>query len=964
MTALKKVLSLILVMVLVVSTLVLVPSASAATTNKNQNLSIKAQCCYDDAFEVLRQVNALRKAKGLKELKMNKVFLDNAMQRAAELALDFGHTRPDGSDCFTVNAKDDIRAENIGYAYKNPTDVVNGWKSSSAHNANMMRSDFTSIGIGAVIHNGVRYWVQEFGTLNTDIITTAPADAEKAFSISLGANTFDLTFSMPQKLFLTDIEDIEVIGKNRTKNVNFVVNSESLTYTSSDTSVISISGNSATILKKGTSTITAKNSAVTLSSKITVDKFGGSNTNKCGDNITWEYNNGTLTLSGSGDMYDYKTVYDNKGVMTSTNLPFEDGFSYVEKVVIEEGITSVGDSAFTFFEKLKEVKLPSTLESIGDNAFAFCVKLDNVIIPHSVASIGVEAFRKCSELANITLPENLREISNGLFYSCSNLQNISIPKSVETIGQSAFAYCTSLESFTLPEALEVLDGLVFINCESIKEVTIPYNVTKIGKKAFNGCKSLSKVTMHNPTTIIEENEVFSGTASTLTILGYQNSSAQKYCTQNSVKFTKLSGTTLSVASSGYSVEYDTRPLADDINITVANASDYEVRYSKGTKFDYSLSFDSIGKLGKYFREDVVYDQKIKGYMIDSGTYPVAFCVQSKGYEPYFGTVNITITKATPQFYFENKYADMFWYKGSDNTSGLINLLVDRGSIEDIDLKYAIDNTDIAVIDWHGKVIAKNYGECTVSVTFEGNKNYYAHSDSFKLKIYPVGEIKIGEYTYEFSEDKTAKIVRYAENYDKVVVPVKILDYNILSIGEQAYYSRGFTSLEIPYGIRNIGKQAFISSYLLSELELSNSVEVIDDYAFAGCRQLKSVTIPDSVRVIGEKAFGYTAPDKDGNCEKISGFVISGYEESAAQRYAIENDFEFITLEKPVTNYLIGDVDGDGEVSIMDATEIQLVLAQMKQWAYEYAQLAADFDNDTAVSIMDATEIQLFKAGLK
>lgn len=962
MRTIRKALALLLAVLLLTSAFVIAPQA--ATTVKNQSLSIKAECLYGEAFEVLKQVNALRKAQGLSELKMNKVFLDNAMQRAAEIAVDFGHTRPDGSVCFTVNENNDIRAENIGYAYKNATDVVKGWKESKQHNANMMRSDLKSIGIGAVEHNGRRYWVQEFGTLTSDIVTDAPADTTKAFNIELGSNTFNLDFSMPDKMFLTDVKEIQVVGKNRTKEAYFVVNSDSLTYSSSDFSVISMDKSVATVLKKGSTTLTAKNSAVTVSKKITVDSFGASASKKCGDNITWEYNNGTLRFVGSGDMYDYKTTYDIEGVMTGTNLPYKDGFNYVEKVIIDEGITSVSDSAFTFFEKLRKVELPSTLQSIGDNAFAFCLSLESVDIPDSVTTIGKEAFRKCLTLESIDLPEKLESVPAGMLYSCTGIKEVSIPATVTSIGKSAFAYCSELTAISLPKKLQSIGLLAFISCEKIKEVSIPYSVTQIDDKAFMDCKALSKVTVNNPATVFEDVNIFSGTPSGLIVYGYDKSSTQKYCTQNKLTFKAIGGEDLSVTAKGYTVTYDALPMSKDIELNVEPDIDYQVRYSKGTSFDYNTNFSSVSELSKYYREDIDYDKRVNGYLLDSGTYPVSYCVTSSGFEPVTGYVNIVIDKAQPKFYFEKDSAQMFFYKGGDNSKGFLNVLVDRGSIEDIDLKFATNDTQLVALDWHGKAVAKNYGECTVTATFDGNKNYYPHSASYKLKINPVGKIKIAEYTYEFFEDMTASVSLYQGSFDNVTVPAKILDYKIETVGEQAFYSRGFTTLIVPQGIKKISDKAFLSSYLLSELELSNTITYIGDYAFAGCKLLSSVTVPISVTHIGEKAFGYTAPDANGESKKIDGFVIYGYKGSVAESYALEHGFEFSELEIIVPDYIVGDVDGDGVVSVMDATEIQMVLALMKQWSGEKSELAADVDGDGVASVMDATEIQMVKAGLK
>ena len=949
MSIFKRLTAVVLSLAIILSMLLFTPNISAATTNKNQSLSIKANCMYDQAFEVLKQLNAYRKTKGLKELKMNSTLLENAMQRSAEIAVSFGHTRPDGSKSYTVNANGEINAENIGYAYKDATDVVNGWKSSSLHNANMLNNTYTAIGIGAIEHNGRKYWVQEFGRQTSDYTTTAPQNAEKAFNIKMGSNTVELDFSMPQRSFATDITEIQVIGKNKSAEINayFVIDNDSLTYKSSDTSVISTNCGVATMLKKGSATVTATNKAVTLTKTIKVEDFGGTASKKCGDNITWKYNNGTLTFSGSGDMYDYQSTYTNDGEMLSTNLPYKDAFEYVNKVVVEEGITSIGNSAFTFFDALQEVELPSTLTSIGDNAFAFCGSLKSIVIPNSVTTLGKDTFRKCMALESITLPKKLQEIPVGMLYSCTSLKSIEIPSTIKAIGQSAFAYCTALEAVTLPQGIKSIGLLAFVGCTKITEMTIPYSVTNIANKAFMDCKTLQKVTINNPATIFEDSAIFSGTPSTLIVYGYLESSAQKYCTQNKLTFQKLTGKQLVVKASGYTFTYNAQSASSDITIST-NAVSHYVRYSKGSGFDYNTNFGSIAELSKYYREDIAYDKRIAGYLLDSGTYPVSFCVTSNGYEPYTGTVNIVIEKAQPQFYFENESAHMFYYKGADNSAGYMNPLLERGSIQDVDLKFTTTDTQIVALDWHGKAVAKNYGECTVTATFDGNNNYYPHSASYNLKINPVGKIKIDAYTYNFHDDMTASISFYQGNTDEVTVPTTILDYTIDTVDEQAFFSRSFETLSIPKGIKTISDKAFLSSYLLSKLTIADSVQYIGDYAFAGCKKLYSVFVPKSVTHICEKAFGYTAPNANGECQKIDGFSITGYINSAAQEYANKHGFEFLIL---------GDVNSDNTLTIMDATIIQRVLAKKEQFTSDQTETLADFNLDGVITVTDATKLQ-------
>lgn len=131
-------------------------------------LPLKVTYDYASAFKVLELTNKERKNEGLALLTMDKELLDAAMKRAAETAFYFSHTRPNGSDCFSVSGK--MSGENIGAGYSNAEWAVIGWMNSPGHRGNILNLDYTSIGVGAVVVNGVRYWVQAFGSVKPEAV--------------------------------------------------------------------------------------------------------------------------------------------------------------------------------------------------------------------------------------------------------------------------------------------------------------------------------------------------------------------------------------------------------------------------------------------------------------------------------------------------------------------------------------------------------------------------------------------------------------------------------------------------------------------------------------------------------------------------------------------------------------------------------------------------------------------------
>lgn len=123
------------------------------------------------------------------------------------------------------------------------------------------------------------------------------------------------------------------------------------------------------------------------------DEDAAEEKNECGKNVTWEFDEGsqTLTLSGTGEMYDYDDA-------SGRTLPWDDLKDSIVSVNVETGVTSIGAFSFSGCEKLCSVMLPDTLVSIGDGAFQDCVSLQMLTIPGSVKEMGERVFSASQEL--------------------------------------------------------------------------------------------------------------------------------------------------------------------------------------------------------------------------------------------------------------------------------------------------------------------------------------------------------------------------------------------------------------------------------------------------------------------------------------------------------------------------------------------------------------------------------------
>ena len=215
----------------------------------------------------------------------------------------------------------------------------------------------------------------------------------------------------------------------------------------------------------------------------------------CGENLTWDLTNGVLTISGFGAMNDYSY---------GSNVPWYDNRENISQVVINDGVTSIGNGAFASCSGLTSVTIPNSVTSIGEFAFSSCSGLTSVTIGNSVTSIGSSAFMYCSGLTSVTIPNSVTSIGGRAFNGCSGLTSVTIPNSVTSIGDGAFAGCSSLTSVTIGNSVANIGGEAFAECSGLTSVTIPNSVTNIGGYAFESCSGLTSVTIPNSVTSIGE----------------------------------------------------------------------------------------------------------------------------------------------------------------------------------------------------------------------------------------------------------------------------------------------------------------------------------------------------------------------------------------------------------------------------------------------------------------------------
>ncbi|MCR5122461.1 MAG: leucine-rich repeat protein [Ruminococcus sp.] len=242
-------------------------------------------------------------------------------------------------------------------------------------------------------------------------------------------------------------------------------------------------------------------------SAITMTKSGGT----CGEGLVWTLDTlGTLSIVGNGNMDNYGKGMAPWSVVNNLDRKI------IKKVIISEGVTSIGNCAFQRCENLESVTLPESMKTIGHEAFEDCTKLASIEIPESVTNIGDRAFNNTAWLkakqeedplvivngilidgnkaaGDVVIPDGVTEISYRAFLECEALTSVTIPEGVTDIMPLAFYECTGLKSVIFPEGLVSVGSNAFCGCESLTSVSLPESLKSIGTCAFEDCKALEEV---------------------------------------------------------------------------------------------------------------------------------------------------------------------------------------------------------------------------------------------------------------------------------------------------------------------------------------------------------------------------------------------------------------------------------------------------------------------------------------
>ena len=509
------------------------------------------------------------------------------------------------------------------------------------------------------------------------------------------------------------------------------------------------------------------------------------NSGTTGD-CTWSFDESTetLTISGNGEM--------------GGGMPWYDYDSQIKKVIIQDGVTSIGDQSLSGCYNLVSVSIPKSVRKIEGIPFSYCLHLENInvdsnnkdylsvdgvlynkdktkliryapgkkdksfSVPDTVTNIGWCAFGYSANLETVSMNDNVIEVEEQVFSDCTNLSSVKLSNNITVIGENLFSKCENLKNVNIPSKVTEIEDGAFENCKSLSTITIPNSVTSISYSVFSGCTNLANITMPNNLKSIG-GSVFDDTA-------YYNNKSNW---DNQVLY------------------LDKYLVAVDENISG------ECVIKNGTKLICDSAFSNC-------------------YELTGVTIPNSITVLSGGAFECSGIVNVTIPSSVIKI-----DADAFgscgdlenvYYLGTEDQWKLINIEMYND--------YLLN----ANIYCNGKLIEK----VTSGLTGDCQWNYDKENNTLTIS----GNGKMADY----SGYKDVPWINYSSKISEIFIKD-----GVKNIGAYAFYNCSrLNEIDIPDSVISIGEYAFGQCNFVEKVIIPSSVNTISKGAFMNCNGIESI----------------------------------------------------------------------------------------------------------------------------
>jgi len=622
----------------------------------------------------------------------------------------------------------------------------------------------------------------------------------------------------------------------------------------------------------------------------------------CGDGLTWELADGTLTITGTGALPEYDS---------ENPAPWAGMGGEITSVVIGEGVTKVPGTPFAGCDNLTDVTLQGESTRLEDSVLEDCDKLNSLsgtcgaavtyvyadgtltirgtgpmgkydyaehipwygirdkittaVIEEGVTTVAKNAFNYSTELTSVTLPDGITEIGSHAFDLCSKLTAVTLPDTVTDIGYYAF-HSSGLTEITLPAGLKTIGKHAFYD-SAIAEITVPASVTSIGDAAFANMRNLTSVSVEsgNEAYIAADGVLF--TADGKTLLQYPAGKTDE-------AYEIAAGVTAIGAYAFSSTKLQSVTLPEGMTVI----DDYAFYYTRNlTELVVPEGVTTIGDAAFQI------SQKLKTVTLPASVTSIgslAFGVCMELTDIYFGgswlqwnALGVT-TDATVHCALVGSGTcgdDLTWELSNDGTltirgTGAMTEYSSENPAPWADL--ADDITSVVIGEGVTSIGGNPFAGCDnlTDVTLQGESTRLEDSvleDCDKLNslsgtcgaavtyVYADGTLTIrgtgamANYTYHTTPWETVR----------TSITSVVFEEGITTIGDYACYdSDGVTNVTIPKSVTDIGDRAFGGCDGLIGVILFEGVTNISEYAFGGCTRLTSMILPEGVTNIDKRAF--------------------------------------------------------------------------------------------------------------
>ena len=721
-----------------------------------------------------------------------------------------------------------------------------------------------------------------------------------------------LSFNIPNRLFGGSTYTITQPTSNN------IESGGTFTYTSSDTSIASISGNVITIIGDGTVTITATQAETTNYVKQSVSADVNiylSSSIIC--TFTTSAANTTIKIplfSSTGASVTATIVWGD-GV-TSTNISSTTGFSHVfvsigtytinitssttNLILGQNNTTSWGDNtkltllnsygnlnlvslayAFNGCSNLTKVPsdFPSTVTTIGPNTFLNCSLLTSVVMSSTVINIDSSTFQSCSGLTTITIPSLVTNIGASAFQSCSGLTTITIPSLVTNIGASAFQSCTGLTTITIPSVATSIGSSAFQSCTNLLYMSLPGSVTNTVSSFLSTDASSVVLTNNSANGITYTIANGQATVSSYSTAG-TSASIPIYVTSNSIKYPVTS-----IVDNAF---YNKSLTSVIIPPFITSIGTYAFYNNQLTSINLPPGLTSIGThcfennliTSAYFPsgltsipESIMQNNRLISInmspnLITIGNYAFAF--------NYINTINNSTTPTLPasltsigQYAFKSNQLSNLTLPTNGNFTTLADGVFSSNLLQTIRVPNNVTTVGIEVF--------RNNNLTSFDISLTAIPNSMFRENKFTTITIPSQITSIG---YGAFMSCTATSITFASLI------------NLKRIDEFAFQSNQFQSINLPTSITFIGNSTF-SLGALTSVTIPSNVAIIDNAAFSG-NKLTSVsfTSPSNITYLSSSVFA----DNSLNSITIPSSVTS------IGQYALNNNrLTFVSIPPSVTS---------------------------------------------------------------